>query len=136
MIRERVPGRLEYRDLAIRVVASACRLVPNVNDDFVHAVISATSEAFNNVVLHGYGCDIGDIEIEVAVGDDRLTICLLDWGRSLDLEAVPPPDLESLPQLGLGVFIMRAFMDHVSYAPGSPNRLSMTKLFAAKETRA
>jgi len=136
MIRLQVPSRLEYRDLAIRTVASACKLVPRVRDDFSHGVISAFSEALNNVVLHGYGIDGGDIQIEIEVGRDRLIICLMDYGRSFDLEAVPPPDLESLPESGLGVFIMRSFMDDVTYVGGIPNRLSMTKFFPATEKTA
>jgi len=132
VIRLMVPSRLEYRDLAIRMVASACKLVPGSRGKFSIEVISAFGEALNNVVLHGYAPRTGDIEIEVELGDDRLTIRLMDYGKSLDLAAVPTPDLESLPESGLGVFIMRSFMDDVSYHAGAPNVLSMTKYFQPK----
>jgi serine/threonine-protein kinase RsbW len=136
MIRLSVPSKLEYRDLAIRMVASACKLVPHARDDFSHGVISAFSEALNNVVLHGYGSEQGEIGIEVELGHDHLTIRLTDYGRSFDPAAAPPPDLESLPESGLGVFIMRSFMDHVTYAAGVPNTLSMTKYLVTRETTA
>ena len=35
--------------------------------------------------------------------------------------------LDALPESGLGLFIIRSFMDEVKYVPGSPNVLSMTK---------
>lgn len=128
MIRLRMPSRLEYRDLAIRTVASACKLVPGNGDDFHNAVISAFSEALNNVILHGYGPTIGELEIEIEPRQDRLTIRLMDYGKTFDPRLAPYPDLESLPESGLGIFIMRSFMDDISYAGGAPNTLSMTKL--------
>jgi serine/threonine-protein kinase RsbW len=127
-----------YRELAMRFVASACKLVAprrrthatgveRPDDDFDDQVISAFGEAFNNAVLHSYGPDGGEIEIEVEPMADRLVIRLKDHGRTFDIERVPEPDLDSLPESGLGLFIMRSCMDAVEYSPGRPNVLSMTK---------
>ena len=127
-IRARLPSRLEYRDLAVRLVASACRLVP-VGDRFRDEFVSAFSEALNNVLIHGGSSVVGEIEIEIEVGDDRLTIRLMDYGTSLDPRTVPAPDLDSLPESGLGAFIIRSFVDEIAYAGGRPNVLSMTKHF-------
>ncbi len=134
MIRLKVPSRLEYRDLAIRMVAATCKLVPNSGEDFYNEVISAVSEALNNVVLHGYGSQAGELEIEIDPRDDRLVIRLMDYGKSFDPASVPDPDLDDLPDSGLGVFIMRSFMDEITYVGGSPNRLSMTKYKNGKKT--
>lgn len=128
MVRLTVPSRLEYRDPAIRLVASACKLVPNGAGEFHDEVISAFSEALNNVVIHGYGSEGGTLEIEIEPGDDRLIIRLMDYGKTFDLAAVPDPELDDLPESGMGVFIMRSFMDDVTYQGGAPNVLSMTKL--------
>jgi hypothetical protein len=62
-----VPATLRYRDVAVRIVAEAARLVsrsvqraPNdlldrdVRDPFDTAVVSAFAEIFNNVVIHAY----------------------------------------------------------------------------------
>jgi serine/threonine-protein kinase RsbW len=127
VIRALIPSRLEYRDLAIRLVASACKLVPRGGDDFANEVVSAFSEALNNVVLHGGGVPGDEIEIEIDLADDGLTLRLKDYGASFDPDAVPTPDLDTLPESGLGVFIIRSFMDDVSYEPGRPNVLAMTK---------
>jgi serine/threonine-protein kinase RsbW len=133
LIRATLPSRLEYRDLAIRLVASACKLLPGGGDDFSNEVVSAFSEALNNVVMHGGGSPEDTIEIEIDVGDGRFTLRLTDEGTPFDPEAVPVPDLDTLPESGLGVFIIRSFMDDVRYAPGPPNTLAMTKVLKEKQ---
>jgi serine/threonine-protein kinase RsbW len=137
VIRLKVPCSLEYKDLALRVVSAACSLVrerkasggrADGERDFDHQVVSGFAEAFNNVVLHGRrGAEGEELEIEIEPLADRLQIRLLDNGESFDLSAVPAPDLEALPESGLGVHIIRSSMDEVSYASGSPNVLSMTR---------
>ena len=57
----------------------------------------------------------------------------MDHGKPFDLSTVPPPDLGRLPESGLGVHIMKSWMDDVAYRRGEPgsqrgaNVLSMTK---------
>jgi serine/threonine-protein kinase RsbW len=137
MIRLRVPGALKYRDLAVRAVAAACKLVGTVengtgpmrlNREFDDQVVSAFSEAFNNAALHSYrGRSPGDVEIELDVGADSLTIRIIDYGNSFDIRDVPEPNLDELPESGLGIFIIKSFMDEVTYQAGAPNVLSMIK---------
>jgi serine/threonine-protein kinase RsbW len=138
MIRLNVPCSLDYRDLAMRLVAAACKLVQAQrrdertgalvpDDDFDNHVISAFGEAFNNAVLHGNcppGSELG-VEIEHAAG--RMTIRLVDHGTSFDFAAVSPPELDALPESGMGIFIIRSCMHDVSYRPGPPNVLTMTR---------
>ena len=129
---------MQYRELAMRFVTSACKLVKawkldratgrrRPDPDFDDQVVSAFGEAFNNAVLHSYGGKGGELEIEVETADDRLVIRLRDHGRPFDMAAIQPPDLDSLPESGLGIFIMRSCMDDVTYVSGAPNVLSLTK---------
>jgi serine/threonine-protein kinase RsbW len=134
MIRLQVPGTLRYRDLAVRVVSAACKLVPtgeprsSAKQDFDHQVVSAFGEAFNNAAIHSYrGRPAGEVEIEVDVRGDGITIRIADYGQSFDLARVAPPDLDALPESGLGIFIIQSFMDEVTYQAGERNVLSMTK---------
>jgi serine/threonine-protein kinase RsbW len=137
LIRLHVPGSLEYRDLAIRVVAAACKLVGGDERrrgavtpwaDFDSQVISAFSEAFNNAALHNYrNRPLGELEIEVETERDRITIRLADYGESFDLAQVAAPDLDALPESGLGIYIIQSFMDEVVYRSGARNVLSMSK---------
>ncbi len=130
MIKLRLPGALKYRDLAIRAVAAACKLVgaARPRGDFDDQVVSAFGEAFNNCAMHSYqGLPLGDLEIEIDVAPRFITIRVSDFGRGFDLSAVPTPDLDGLPESGLGLFIIRSFMDEVDYRPGTPNVFTMTK---------
>jgi serine/threonine-protein kinase RsbW len=140
----KLPGLLDYRDLAIRMVASACKLVESDRADrdgaasaadreFDAQVISAFGEAFNNVALHSYASRGGDLEIEIEPGIAKITIRLKDYGKSFDIDAVPRPDLDSLPESGLGLFIIRQCMDKVTYTIGQPNVLTMTKFLVQED---
>jgi serine/threonine-protein kinase RsbW len=137
VIRLRVPGALQYRDLAVRAVAAACKLVgdgdPTGSGDreFIDQVVSAFGEAFNNTAIHSYAGREGDVEVEIEIGESHITIRVLDWGDSYDFSAVPAPDLDQLPESGMGLYIIRSFMDEVEYVPGAPNILAMTKRVGA-----
>ena len=128
-------GLLEHRDVALRAVSAACKLVtqrpqrPEWNEFRMH-VVSAVGEAFNNIVLHGYaGKNEGVIEMEIKTDPDHIVIELRDYGESFDLDAVATPNLDLLPESGLGIFIMRAFMS-IRYRPGRPNVLTLSKSLA------
>lgn len=142
VIRLKVPCSLQYRDVAMRTVAAACKIArprrasdaPDSDVDFDAQVVTSFGEAFTNVVKHGAaGAPAGDVEIEIETHPDRLTIRLIDFGKPFELSTVPAPDLDKLPESGLGVHILKSWMDDVSYqrAPRGGERpanvLSMTK---------
>ena len=133
-----MPAVLAYRDLALRMVASACRLVEarlldlatgesRADPELDAQVLSAFGEAFNNVALHSYQGHGGEVEIDIETGPQALVIRIQDRGEPFDLDRVPVPDLDALPESGLGLYIMRACMDEVSYVPGPPNVLTLTR---------
>src|SRR5579864_6794050 len=108
-------GTLDHRDVTLRAVSAACKLVtrrpqgPTWNA-FRMQVVSAVGEAFNNIVLHGYeGRGDGEIEIEIHAMPARISIAMRDYGASVDPTKVPPPDFDALAESGRGLFIIRAF---------------------------
>jgi serine/threonine-protein kinase RsbW len=137
VIRLSVPGTLEYRDIALRVVSDASKLVHSGSgltesrkeaEEFDAQVVSAFGEAFNNIAIHGYGGrdgKPGDVDIEIEVAGDRLSIRIKDTGKTFDPMSIPPP--EELPERGMGIFIIRSFMDEVAYRAGKPNVLEIVK---------
>jgi serine/threonine-protein kinase RsbW len=155
LIRLSVPGALEYRDVAVRVVGTACRLLrprePSTEaaashstdgartdftqDEFATRVVSAFSEAFNNIAIHGYkDAPAGvappmserRVDIEVSSDDTELVIRLVDHGKVYDPASYAElPD--ELPERGMGLFIIRSFMDEISYTAGPPNTLVLRK---------
>jgi len=121
---------MEYRDHVGTMLAEACkRQVPgDAGIALGHQVVSVFNEAFNNAVFHAYdGNPDGMVEIWMSVVPPRLELRVADNGKSFDPLSVPPPDLDTLPERGMGLYIMRAFMDEVHYTPGSPNVLTLIK---------
>lgn len=114
-----IPARLEYRDAARAFLAFVCAQLAvdrRLPEDAGHRVISAFVEAFNNAALHAYaGRAPGPIEVELTVSHGRLSLQICDRGQSFIPDAIPDPDLDSLPEGGLGLFIIRGFMDRVDY---------------------
>jgi serine/threonine-protein kinase RsbW len=135
-----VPGVIRYRNVVLRAVSAACKtgareagLDGAAADQLCIAVISAAGEAFNNIALHGYqGREPDIIRIEMELEGTGLWIRLEDYGRSFDPASIAPPDLAALPESGMGVFILRSLMDEVTYAPGSPNTMTLFKRIDAR----
>jgi len=140
LIRMEMVGRLQHRDLVLRSVAAACKLVappadPNAVQEFRMQVVTAVGEAFNNIVLHSYaGRDDGIVEMDIRTQSGRISIEFRDWGDSFDPDAVPLPDLDTLPESGLGIFIIKTLMD-IRYAPGRPNVLTLSKSLTSMPMR-
>jgi serine/threonine-protein kinase RsbW len=157
VIRLSLPADLRYRDVAVRAVAEACRLVSrsryahgssprvhaatttqtlDLSDRFAAEVVSAVSEIFNNIAIHGYGGDgSGDVTLEMRIRGDRLVIVISDLGSAFDPSQVPLPELDSLPEGGMGIHIARACMDELDYTPGPPNVWRLTKYTAGSVRR-
>lgn len=144
IIRLSVPGTLRYRDIVLRVVTSSCKLVRTLatskqetrpqSQDFDDKVVSAVGEAFNNVAIHAYrDVSPGAVEFEIEVSADGITLRMSDTGRAFEpaIEAQRQPDLATLPESHMGLYIMRSCMDKVTYRPGGspavPNLLTLTK---------
>lgn len=144
-IRLTVPGTLRYRDIAVRIVAEAARLVscssqryPNdpldhdVRDPFDTAVVSAFMEIYNNVAIHAYARKGGgSIEIAITPGERELVIELKDHGDPFDIDEVAPVptelDVDTLPEGGMGIHIAKTMLDEISYEPGPPNLWRLCK---------
>lgn len=123
MITLTVPGKLTHRALVLRVIESSCKLVRGNapgRDWFDNQVVSAFSEAFNNVAIHGYRDRPGEVRIEIETAPDGITIRMLDAGRSLDPARLSNPSLHDLPESGMGLYIIHSFVDSVTYEPRSP----------------
>jgi serine/threonine-protein kinase RsbW len=129
----RFQSDLRYRNLVLRATQAAVKLVGQGDHPvFDDEVVAACSEAFNNIAVHAYPEAPGEVEVQIEVHEDAVTIRMLDHGCSYELDDQPDPDLESLPESGLGIFIIKSFMDQVIYRPGTPNLLEMTKRIASR----
>lgn len=144
VIRLVTPCSLRHRALAVRMVAESCRLARgehggdertlafDLRDPFDAEMVSAFAEIYNNIVLHAYDRrDGGEVEITVHVDAGSMTVEIRDSGNAFDISNVPEPDLDSLPEGGMGLHIARAMLDEVAYEPGPPNLWRLVKRHTA-----
>lgn len=131
-----VPSHVAYREVAARTTALVCKLAlaeSRVRDTgrceaLTHQLVSAVGEAFNNIALHGFGDrDPSPVTIVMSFDGISVRVELRDHGAPFDPDRVAAPDLDSLPESGLGLYIIRAFVDRLDYRPGSPNVLVLTR---------
>lgn len=152
MVRLTIPAQLCFKDLAFAAVLAAVDAEADAPDaEARDQIVSALGEALNNVVLHAYrGIRGGHIELDVHASPGEVEIRIQDrgrgfepseiaafdvsradaWGLGLDAIGEPSIDLERLPESGMGLFIMRSFMDEVTYTRGGggkPNVLVLRK---------
>ena len=81
----------------------------------------ATAEALTNVIRHAYGGPSDqEIVLEVSWAEDRVTICVQDFGQKFDPTPHGTPDLDIPSEGGYGLFLMRRFMDEVAYDLSPP----------------
>lgn len=129
----RLPALLENVPVVMdRVIEAAAQV--GLDDLTLQQIRLVVDEACANVVTHAYqGMEPGDMEITCSHSSQTCIIQVRDWGPGFTLECVPIPDLEcSLEQRnlgGLGLFLIRHFMDHVHYSrdASAGNVLTMTK---------
>lgn len=110
------------------LVEGQVSLAANDDGEWKHLAVSAVSEAFNNVVLHAYAERDGEVAVEIEPTEGALVVRLIDDGKTFDPAVIPAPELETLPEGGMGLYIMREAVDEVAYQAGPPNVLRLTKL--------
>lgn len=101
----------------------------------------AVDEACANVIEHSYGGEAGaqgnpnhpGLRINLMQCRDRIVVEVFDRGRGFDFEGQPTVDpdayIDAERQRGLGMFIIRRFVDDVTYerATSSGNCLRLSK---------
>lgn len=76
----------------------------------------AVGEICSNSIRHAYaGLGGRPIHVSVRGSDDRLVIEVRDFGKKFDPQSYRPPDLEGVPEGGIGLHLVRQFVDELSY---------------------
>ncbi|MBX3259251.1 MAG: ATP-binding protein [Labilithrix sp.] len=123
-----VEASLHQRPLAIELLSTVIGHVYATDRMFRHEMITAFGEAFNNIVIHGYrDKPDGVLDVEAELTAHEMTVRLIDNGRAVDFGGLEPPDLGSMPERGMGVYMIHALVDEVAYSGGTPNVLSLVK---------
>jgi serine/threonine-protein kinase RsbW len=98
-------------------------------EDEQHHIAMAVREATVNAVLHGNGYDPQKkVFVAYEMTPDALIITISDQGKGLDPASIPDPLAPEnlMKQSGRGIFLIRSFMDEVTFKnldPGTEIKL-------------
>ncbi len=105
-----------------------------ISENCIREIELSLAEALNNIIKHAYkGEENNTIEIFIEIADRKLRIVLTDNGiersnlekPTLDFD---PSDIDSLPEGGMGLFIIEQLMDETKYIrDGNKNIFTMVK---------
>lgn len=132
-----LPARLQYRDAARDFLSVTCAQLireRNLPSDVHDKLVSAFVEAFNNAVMHGGAAEDEPEQVSIVfqISDDMMSVEITGRGPEFDLDNVPEPELDLLPERGMGIFIIKNFMDRVRCVrDGDRNRIIMEKDLAS-----
>ena len=114
----------------------------NYSQDDIAKIEIAVDEACTNVIKYAYtseekiafkGGKDNEINIKVNINTKRIMIEVSDAGKEFDFENYHVPDiaahLKEMKMHGLGLYIIKNFMDDVSYkrTPDGVNTLTLVK---------
>ncbi|NTV93743.1 MAG: ATP-binding protein [Chlorobiaceae bacterium] len=134
MITMTLPAEIRYVRLAsltaakVAEIFSASFTAADNADGFCHAFELSVSEAFTNAVRYAVSSDQENMVTINFKGDrNRLTVSVSDSNPPFDPE-FPSPDINSYPESGFGLLLIRRLMDTVTYTrEDGRNLISMTK---------
>jgi sigma-B regulation protein RsbU (phosphoserine phosphatase) len=100
-------------------VQETCEVV-GLDEHQTKKIVLALEEAVTNVMLYAYPPDVkGEVRVETNANDLQLMFNIFDSGAPFNPTAMPDADvtlpLEKRRKGGLGIFLIRKLMDHVSY---------------------
>lgn len=129
---QKFPGRYESLERIASFIRAEAETTLLSHSD-VFAVETAVDEAVSNIIEHAYqGEEKGEIICTCITNTDGIKITLEDTGIPFDPQSIPVPNLD-VPLMdrsdhGLGVYMMRKWMDDVRYEfENGINRVIMVK---------
>ncbi len=89
--------------------------------DACSAVLVAVGEICNNVIKHAYGGAPGQpITLALRALPDRIVVDVEDEGVPYDPRNYRAPDLEGVPEHGVGLLVVRQSVDEVAFDVARP----------------
>ena len=126
-----VPAKMEYLDDVVNLVERILEQTQITEREKTHVLISA-EEIFTNIASYAYGESTGNVLMTCEVNVEKIRICFRDQGIEYNPLDRPNPDFdipfEDRPIGGLGIYMVKKYMDHVSYRrDGDSNVLTIEK---------
>lgn len=134
VVRLTIPAKPDYVGIA-RLTVSGIANRLGFSYEEIEDIKLSVAEAVTNATLHAYEDDNGEIEIECLAELDYLQITVQDHGTSFKIgqeqrltqRIDSSKDVESLPEGGLGIFLIETLMDHVEITSDLGTRIVMVK---------
>lgn len=133
-IRLTIKSRLQSVRLMGTAINGVC-LAAGCDQETAAMVELGVVEALNNIVKHAYqNQPEHQVETKIEIEPNRMVFTITDSGLGLAGWEKPslefdPNDLSSLPEGGMGRYIINSVMDKVEYISGKDvNTLSLTKM--------
>ncbi len=132
-----IDSNLDHVGLIGMTVNAVCSSL-ELSDPIPHDMELCVVEAVNNCIVHAYDNKAGEeIEVILDLASERLTFRIRDKGRTMEpvLRCINRPefdplDLSTLPENGMGLYIIQKIMDDVAYErSGGINILTMSKQY-------
>lgn len=125
------PSAVEYVHMATTVASNAAAIA-GFDKGVAGKVAVATDEAVTNVIKHAYGNQPHHrITLKAEITPESLTLKVVHTGKALTNEEIKLPNMQEymarLERGGLGLLIIKQFMDEVDYLVGKENCCQMTK---------
>lgn len=115
----------------VEAAAGQLAVAAGLEEDDCFHVTMAVREAAINAVLHGNEYDPArQIDVTLENTGTELVFVLRDQGKGLDPDTLPDPLAPEnlLRGTGRGIFLIRSFMDEVTFRPTHPGtELTMVK---------
>jgi serine/threonine-protein kinase RsbW len=126
--------------MAVTVACNAAKIA-GFDEGVAGKVGVATDEAVTNVIKHAYGNDPNhQITLKAEITAESLTLKVVHTGKALTNDDIILPDMKKYIQQfrkgGLGLLIMKRFMDEVDFMVGKETCCQMTKYRNLEKTGA
>ena len=141
-----ITSDLQNVPLIGQTVERLCTLIP-LSDIESHQIALCVVEAVNNAIVHAYDKETAhEVEVIFRQYPDHLILQICDTGRAMDPKCLAPHTsspldfdpcrLNSVPEKGLGLAIIRVTMDDVTYTTHEgKNILTLTRFLRPCQTK-
>ena len=110
------PRELEYLNIATNLASLITRKLETKNVNLSNDVELAVSEACTNAIKHAKNTNRDDtLILSFKILPDKLLISLKDKGQGFEINSIPDPDFDEIPDHGYGIYILKRIMDKISY---------------------
>ncbi len=114
-----VPSRTQYLNLVGNIGEEIAKALDPYHGDrnmLAFTLNLVLTEAVTNAIKYtGSHSANHPVRIKILFHRNELLIRVYDHGQGFDLNAVRDPDLDQPREGGLGIFLIRTFMDSVAY---------------------